>query len=346
MDCLVSIVVPVYNMGDSIDRCVESLLRQSYKNIEIILVDDGSKDDSYSRCLKYSELDPRVKTYHTENQGSGPARNYGISKATGKYICFPDADDFYNENAIQQMLAGMCEGNADFVIAGYESVDENGAVITHREYTACCVEADEMRNNYSKYLGRKEKLAINGAPWNKLYDLELIRSHAIAFPPLRRHQDAGFILRYLTHCKKVSYISDVVYIHYLNDIRKEWYKYPENYIDSVIGLRKIQGETVLAWNPNDRAVVNKIDQNYISGCIKAMELLFSPRLSLSLGQKRKRLIDILNKSSIFDYHSQTLGTYQKIVFALLKSKCYFTALFVFKVKISFEKAGTIRKLRK
>ncbi len=346
MDCLVSIVVPVYNMGDSIDRCVESLLRQSYQNIEIILVDDGSKDDSYSRCLKYSELDSRVKTYHTENQGSGPARNYGISKATGRYICFPDADDFYNENAIQQMLAGMCEGNADFVIAGYESVDEDGEVITHREYTACCVEAEEIRCHFSKYVGKKAKLGINGAPWNKLYDLELIRNNAIEFPPLRRHQDTGFILRYLAHCKKVSYISDVVYIHYLNDLRKEWYKYPENYIDSVIGLRKVQEETVIAWNPDNRDAVNRINQSYISGTIKAMELSFSPRLSLSWMQKRKRLIDIVNKSSIFAYHSKTLGTYQKIVFALLKSKCFFAALIVFKVKISFEKAGTIRKLRK
>ena len=95
---LVSIVVPVYNMGNSLEVCVDSLLKQKYYNIEIVLVDDGSRDNSLEVCYKLQKRDSRIQVYHTENRGSGPARNTGIEKATGRYIYFPDADDKLEED--------------------------------------------------------------------------------------------------------------------------------------------------------------------------------------------------------------------------------------------------------
>lgn len=341
---IVSIVVPVYNMGNSIDRCIESLIEQSYKDLEIILVDDGSKDDSYSHCLKFTNLDSRIRAFHTENQGSGPARNFGISKATGKYICFPDADDKYEKHAIEKMVCGM--GNdVDFVIGGYKSLDESGKVIVNREYTARIVEADELRRNYHLFIGEKASHGVNGAPWNKLYDLEVIKTNSVEFPPLRRHQDSGFISRYLTFCKKVNFINEVVYIHYLNDLSKEWYKYPENYIDSVIGLKKVQEETVLTWNPQNIETRKKINQGYASNTIKAMELSFSPRLSLNTQEKIERVKSIVSKSNILDCEQLSVGWYQRILLSLLRRRLYLTALFVMKFKVFIEKEGIIRKIR-
>ena len=110
MEELVSIVVPVYNMGTSIKICVESLIKQSYKNIEILLVDDGSTDNSLQVCKKFEEVDKRVRVFHTENHGAGPARNYGIKNAKGRYICFPDADDLYEENAVSAIVQAMSNG--------------------------------------------------------------------------------------------------------------------------------------------------------------------------------------------------------------------------------------------
>ena len=97
---LVSIVVPIYNMGNTLERCVNSLLYQSYSNIEILLIDDGSTDNSLEICNELKKKDSRILVYHTENRGSGPARNTGIENANGRYIYFPDADDKLEKDSI------------------------------------------------------------------------------------------------------------------------------------------------------------------------------------------------------------------------------------------------------
>lgn len=104
---LVSIVVPIYNMGNSLEVCVNSLLKQKYPNVEILLIDDGSQDNSLEVCNDLKNRDNRIQVYHTENRGSGPARNYGIQNANGKYIYFPDADDILNEDAISILVEAM-----------------------------------------------------------------------------------------------------------------------------------------------------------------------------------------------------------------------------------------------
>ena len=104
MKPLVSIVIPIYNMGDSIESCVKSVLNQDYDNYEVILVDDGSKDNSLEVCNKIAATSALVKVIHTENRGSGPARNTGIENASGRYIYFPDADDYIEPNTISRLV--------------------------------------------------------------------------------------------------------------------------------------------------------------------------------------------------------------------------------------------------
>jgi glycosyltransferase involved in cell wall biosynthesis len=104
MNELVSIVVTVYNMGSSIEECVLPIVNRDYENIEIILIDDGSKDDNYARCQILAAQD------NTENRGLGPARNYGIEHAKRNYIYFPDADDFLKPVAVSKMLSAMENG--------------------------------------------------------------------------------------------------------------------------------------------------------------------------------------------------------------------------------------------
>ena len=99
----VSIIVPVYNVEKYIEKCLNSLISQSYRNIEIILIDDGSKDNSGKICDKYKKKDPRIKVIHKENAGVSEARNSGIQKATGKYLCFVDADDFVMNDYIKYL---------------------------------------------------------------------------------------------------------------------------------------------------------------------------------------------------------------------------------------------------
>ena len=117
MEQKVSIVVPVYNVEKYLKRCVNSLIGQSYSNLEILLVDDGSKDSSLSICKEYELKDSRIRVFHKENEGLGLTRNYGIERATGEYITFVDSDDYLTSDAITAMLDRAIATNADVVIA-------------------------------------------------------------------------------------------------------------------------------------------------------------------------------------------------------------------------------------
>lgn len=347
MEDLVSVVVPVYNMGTSIEVCVQSLIKQSYKNIEIILVDDGSTDNSLQECEKLKKIDNRVRVFHTENQGSGPARNYGIKNAKGRYICFPDADDLYEEIAVMAMVNAMNEGQNDFVVAGFISLDGNGKKVTQRRYQDKEISGEQMRKNYDKYIGENEALGINGAPWNKLYDLKIIRENEITFPKLRRHQDTAFIFRYLCYVKNIHFIEENVYIHYVNDLKKEWDKYPINYIESVVGLRKIQEDTVFTWNPDNKLVCDKLNQGYISNTVKAIELSLSHKFNLKHRERIEYVKKVIRYSNILSIETpECLGKYQRIVLNEIKKSHYIRVLLIIYLKVFVEKRGGLLLVKK
>lgn len=113
----ISVIVPVYKMEDKIERCIDSILSQTYKSFELILIDDGSPDLSGQICDRYEKLDSRVTVYHKENGGVASAKNYGIDKSQGEYVTFVDSDDFIEINYLEELLESKCE-NADMVIAG------------------------------------------------------------------------------------------------------------------------------------------------------------------------------------------------------------------------------------
>lgn len=153
MTPLVSIVIPVYNMGDRIQTCVKSLMEQEYSNIEILLIDDGSKDDSLNRCRNLELQDSRIHVFHTENQGSGPARNYGIEHANGEYIYFPDADDYLEKEAIGILVDAISKQDCDLVVFGYKNVGTSGKQISIKEYPEMIQDGEIIRNDYADYMG-------------------------------------------------------------------------------------------------------------------------------------------------------------------------------------------------
>ncbi|MBR3040672.1 MAG: glycosyltransferase family 2 protein [Lachnospiraceae bacterium] len=125
MNSLVSVIVPVYNSSSYLNRCVDSLLAQTYTNVEIILVDDGSKDNSYEMCCAYAENDKRVKAFHKENGGSSSARNLGIDNASGDYVAFCDSDD-YVERDMYEVLVRVAEENPDGDIFQLRAIYHSG----------------------------------------------------------------------------------------------------------------------------------------------------------------------------------------------------------------------------
>lgn len=334
----VSIIVPVYNMEKSIKSCVASLLCQTYKDIEIILVDDGSKDNSLEICCNIAASDKRVKVFHTENRGSGPARNYGIDKSVGKYLYFPDADDYIEPYAVSYLVEKMRNDNCDLIVFGFQNIDSEGNILHVKQYKNLIYTGEELRNNYSDCIGYFSRLAIQGAPWNKFFDGDLIRNHNIYYPALRRHQDEVFIARYMCYANKIRFIDEILYKYETNDLKKEWDKFPVDYIDSVIGLYQSRKETVLTWNCNDKKTEHIVNCEYLCKVIKALELTFSPKIK---GMKnRKSHIDlILKKTNIYSFEmmDDDRYKYQLTILRLIKNNRIWTLYFVLKFKVNIEK---------
>ena len=183
--CLVSIVVPIYNMADKIESSLKSILNQTYKSLEIILVDDGSVDNTYEKCKELQRLDARIIIVHTKNQGSGPARNEGIKRATGQYIYFPDADDYIEPNAIETLVKCIQDNNCDLVVFGFNSIGVSGKLISQKVYSNSVFAGESVRKDYAKFLNQFDNYTIQGAPWNKFFDLRVINKFKIKFPSLR-----------------------------------------------------------------------------------------------------------------------------------------------------------------
>ena len=121
---LVSIIVPVYNLEKYIEKCVRSLLQQTYTNVEIILVDDGSRDESGEICDRLASEDSRIKVIHKENGGLSSARNCGIENATGEYIMFVDGDDFISELMVEKLYVALKDNCADISVCCFKNIYE------------------------------------------------------------------------------------------------------------------------------------------------------------------------------------------------------------------------------
>lgn len=338
MTKLVSVVVPVYNMGDRIEKCIKSVLMQDYTNIEVILVDDGSKDNSLEQCNKLLQTDNRIKVIHTENCGSGPARNTGINHATGSYVYFPDADDYMEPNTISILVESMEKNDCDLVVFGFKRVDYNGKQIDVKQYTPRVVDAEALRLDYSDCMSTTSLWGIQGAPWNKFFSLNTIKDNHIEYPSLRRHQDEGFIGRYMCYAQKICFISEVLYTYYVNTLQLEWEKYPTNYIDAVRGLFQVRRETILSWNPNDVKTHTMVELSFITGVIKSMELVFSPKKKLNRAERKKELIEIINISQIDSMRIATIFNmpYQKKVMLLISKGSIDKLYFLLQIKVLIE----------
>ena len=171
MDSMVSIIVPVYNCAGFLPRCVDSLLSQTYSSLEIILVDDGSTDDTSSVCDSLAESDSRIQVLHKTNGGVSSARNAGIEAAKGEYITFTDADDYVNPDHIECLIKLMERHHCDVSVCSYISEEEDKC-----SEQSCC-NGSENEKCYDRNSAVCELLAggaVGGYVWNKLYRRELL----------------------------------------------------------------------------------------------------------------------------------------------------------------------------
>lgn len=206
---MVTVVVPIYNMEAYLPRCMDSLLGQTYQQIEILLVDDGSTDGSASLCEEYSQKYPAVSVIHKENGGLSSARNAGIESASGDYIVFPDPDDWVEKEYIESFMALENEYKPDMVCIGH-FVEFQDAI-----YGANPEASFRLMSGGEAIRALILPPAMEGFAWNKLYKMDIIRQHHLRFSDsMGTTEDMAFVYQYLKHANKVCFAPNKRMYHY------------------------------------------------------------------------------------------------------------------------------------
>ena len=206
MQDLVSIIVPIYKVEQYLERCIESIVNQTYKNIEIILVDDGSPDQCPKICDEWAKKDSRIKVVHKQNGGLSDARNAGLEIATGKYVVFIDSDDYIHLQFVEALYKTAQEQNADIVSCEYEKVVDEKTENWTKEYLIQDIKAKQVSTDCW------EETKIYA--WNKLYAKELFDK--IRFPYGKIHEDVGVWWELMDKAKKICKVEHVLYFYYEN----------------------------------------------------------------------------------------------------------------------------------
>lgn len=234
----ISVIVPVYNVERYLDRCVKSIVSQTYSNLEIILVDDGSTDNSGNLCDDFR--DARIRVIHKKNEGLGKARNAGIKYATGKYIMFVDSDDYIDKTMVANLYNSLRKNNADTCIGGFKRVFSNKIEEYKNKYSNHTFYGDEVLTEVLvKMFGKNSKNDdhIEMSAWKVLFDSQIIRKYDILFPSEREFisEDIIFDTEYFPKARAVTMSDDIGY----------------NYCDN-------EGSLTTKYNPNRFALQKKL----------------------------------------------------------------------------------------
>ncbi|MDR4931332.1 glycosyltransferase family 2 protein [Segatella bryantii] len=197
----VSIIIPAYNVEKYIEKCLTSIINQTYKNIEIIIIDDGSNDSTYSICSLFQRKDNRIKLFSIENGGVSNARNFGLTKVSGQYICFVDSDDFVEKEYIENLLTAV--QGFDIAISGIHVFGSDEKY----EYTNGVVEF--LKSSDLKVINKDLLLSrfLFFFPWRKIFKTDIIRKNKILFDThIKFAEDTCFCLNYLCFCSNIIII--------------------------------------------------------------------------------------------------------------------------------------------
>ncbi len=208
---LISLIVPIYNVEIFLKECIDSILNQTYKNIELILVDDESPDNSGKICEDYKEKDSRVVVIHQKNQGVAGARNTGIKASKGEYICFVDSDDYVHPEYVERLYSIIKKYNAEFSFCKYYCVDENSNIIEQKNDKKSHEDLKDVSYNKFDYLNILNSHQTTNMVWNNMYKRSIFDN--IQFPVGKRWEDCRVIYKIVDCFDVIHGINEKLYYY-------------------------------------------------------------------------------------------------------------------------------------
>lgn len=300
MENLISVVIPIYNMELYLKECIESVLNQTYTNLEILLIDDGSTDSSLEICKKYAALDRRIVVIHQENKGLSGARNTGIKKAHGKYLAFVDSDDYINKMMIEKLYCAINKSEGvELAVCGIQCIYDHNFQGEKQEVRSIikdeeCDAQIAIERLFSP-LAESWQYVVS---CNKLYKSSLFDN--VCFLESYIHEDEIIIHRILGQCKKIVFISDILYYYRQRNGSITAAEYTAQHLDY---FKAIEDRIIYFKNTNRKKLLEKSASQFWYGTINRY-YIFQPNdrnnfyLKRFLKSYRRIVVYLLTKANV------------------------------------------------
>ena len=302
-DKKVTVIISVYNAEKYIERCVNSICQQTYQNIEMILINDGSKDKSGELCDLYAKKDARITVVHQLNQGVSAVRNVGIKKAHGEYIIFVDVDDFLERDMNNELV--KCTVNNCLTVGGYyidieKGKYENSVPVLYEKKKVSKVDKKQVVTVYKK--------GLLCSVWNKLYLTKIIKDNNLHFfENMSLAEDALFNLNYLTASNNDFIILNKPLYHY---IKRENESLDQKYRSDFFEIQKTLFENIIEYGMNvhiTKADMNELKYYYFNALVVAMDNLYCNRKKMEKGKYNEKMNRMKNEKIFVDLIKKMKG---------------------------------------
>lgn len=338
----VSIIVPIYNAAEYLSRSIQCLINQTLDDIEIILVDDGSTDESYQICERYQSKDKRIKLFHKTNEGQGIARNYGIEHASGEFVGFMDSDDTVDVNMFKELYekAQSCEADMVYSFMENEIMSKDiwfeNFIADTKEYRV------EVINQIIGSLPIEQEDSILGmSVWRSIFRRELINSRNIRFISERKvnSEDMLFNFDFLINCNKVAFVDKAFYKYCHDNSNSFSVTYNDKRFIMFKNLYNELKKRLDMYNLNDDYQLLRIQRRFLANVRvilmeKARWINKNNRLHV-LESIKEILNDELLKSLLNDYPIDKLPFKQKVYFKMMRKKKVYSLVILAKLKMKF-----------
>ena len=290
----ISIIIAVYNVAQHIEHGIEQILNQSFKDYEIILVDDGSTDESGIICDNIATKYHNIHVIHKNNTGSGYARNEGINIATGRYIWFFDVDDTIEPNLLEKCSDILLQQRPEVLIFSYDEINP-----FYQTTTTCVFEQIQTKTNDDvKGIYVSHLLGLNfnnGFVWNKFYSRDYINKHNIKFENQRIQQDEIFNLHVYKHLNRLVIIQDILYHYYIYNDGNTRSRYIPERFEIYKEIKSAFLDLYNFWELNSHNMLRYIHNRFFNNIIETINFnLYHKNANLSKSQRKIKIAQIFN----------------------------------------------------
>jgi len=331
---LISVIVPVYKAEAFLRKCTDSILSQSHRELELLLIDDGSPDNSGALCDAIAAEDSRVRVFHKPNGGVSSARNLGLANSSGEYIAFVDSDDWLEPEALSLLLNTLLENNADSSGCGHRNVSDDGVTGCEAPALPAGVYGEaEIRSGIVDRLlaDRLRQPVLNGFIWRFLYTRSIIADAHIEFEGAYL-EDELFLMEYFCNAKRLAIIDQPLYNYYWNP-SSATHKYMPTYMDTFTRFMERKEEVARRYQLD--APLWQENSNW-AGLLIAVGNEYAAGNSATFAEKQAKVKAIANRSEMQQALSaikpEGMGRNKQIVAALLRMRQYGLLTLLYRIK--------------